>query len=84
MSFGGGLGVSVTIENMTDVMFVSETPSRYLIEVATEDADAFAESMKDVSFELIGEINDSNTLTVGNIAWDCETLKSCWLEGMVI
>ncbi len=84
MAFGGGLGITASQNELTDAMLVSETPSRYLIEVAPSDADAFKELMDGIPCQEIGEVNDSNTLTVGNYTWNCDTLKSCWLEGMVI
>ncbi|MCH2147511.1 MAG: AIR synthase-related protein, partial [Phycisphaerales bacterium] len=84
IAFGGGLGIRSSQHDLSDLMLVAETPSRYLIEVAPSDVEAFVELMGATPCQEIGEVNDSNTLVVGNYTWDCNTLKSCWLEGMVI
>ena len=84
MSFGGNLGVHAQLDNFTDAMLFSETPSRYLLEVAEEDVDSLKALMNDVPCVQIGKFNNSDAMTINEYSWNVSDLKECWLTGMVI
>ena len=82
MAFGGGLGLSLFIEE--NELCFSETPSRYLLEVESEKLVQLQQELGDVPNEVIGEFNHSTNITVGEASWNINKLRTCWAEGMAI
>ncbi|MFH1652339.1 MAG: phosphoribosylformylglycinamidine synthase subunit PurL [Chloroflexota bacterium] len=91
MAFAGGLGASVQLrkvplaENITrdDFIFFAETNSRFLVEVAPEDREAFEKIMADVPCIAIGEVSDGDTLEVQGLTGNemsvpISALKEAW------
>ena len=72
MAFAGGLGASVKLKavplgeptSRDDYILFSESNSRFLVEVAPENKKGFERVMAQVSFALIGEVNDSEILKI--------------------
>jgi phosphoribosylformylglycinamidine synthase len=59
----------------------AETPSRYLLEVRRGDLDAIDEALGAVPYAIIGEFDDSSTLTLAgtDLELDIAELKNAWL-----
>jgi phosphoribosylformylglycinamidine synthase subunit PurSL len=75
MTFGGDLGLdldlaSAIIDDDVDddaMLLFSETPSRFLVEVAPHDADRFGALMEGVEVALLGFVSDEPTLRIDGI-----------------
>ena len=75
MGFAGGVGITLKLnkvplgENIArnDTIFFSESNTRFLVEVAPEDAKRFEEAMGEVVYAAIGEFNKSDKLEVYDI-----------------
>ncbi len=72
MAFAGGLGAEVDLRsvplidsiNRDDYILFSESNSRFLVEIAPEKAEEFADTMGGVTFAAIGRVDDSKVLKV--------------------
>ncbi|MFC1957290.1 phosphoribosylformylglycinamidine synthase subunit PurL [Chloroflexota bacterium] len=72
MAFAGGLGTTIYLESVPlgesidrdDFILFSESNSRFLVEVAPENRDAFEEIMSGTSLGLIGRVTDSEMLEI--------------------
>ncbi len=92
MAFAGGKGARINLGkvplgekiNRDDYILFSESNSRFLVEVAPEDADNFEKTLGDVAFARIGEVISMNSLQVFGIKDDIilktetEKLKRAW------
>ncbi len=94
MAFAGGLGMTIDLacvktdqeysgdtENI--VKLFAESNTRFLMEVAPENVEAFEQTMADVAFSRLGVISDEQELVVNNgdlnlIATPIEELKEAW------
>lgn len=71
MAFAGGIGAEIDLRTVPvdapmreDFVLFSESNSRFLIEVAPENAGRVSEFLSGIPFAWIGETNDSGRLTV--------------------
>jgi phosphoribosylformylglycinamidine synthase len=72
MAFAGGLGALVHLKSVPlaepidrdDYILFSESNSRFLVEVAPENEEAFNEAMTGTSFACIGQVTASDRLEV--------------------
>jgi phosphoribosylformylglycinamidine synthase II len=72
MAFAGGLGLAIDLRGLphgkdcsrADALLFSESNSRYVVEVAPENYDAFARMMLNLPFGQIGTVIGEPTLTV--------------------
>ncbi len=92
MAFAGGLGAevdvsSIDVSNLSNdlelVRLFSESNSRFVVEVTTDNEAAFESAMSDVAIAKLGSVNDSGTLTVRSadnvlISEPIAKLKSVW------
>ena len=93
MAFAGGLGVELNLAatptsgtcTVTQRCF-SETPSRYLLEVAPEDLEVVTAQLSDVPWAVIGTFNDSSVLLAqdAGVEITIETLSEAWSKGVVV
>jgi len=89
-AFSGGLGMDIDLSavpaediSRVDYLLFSESQSRLVCTVHKEDREAFEAIMKDTVFALIGQVNDSDRLTLsfdGQKVVDesLEELKEAW------
>ena len=82
MAFGGRLGVDLQFEN--ESLCFSETPSRYVLEVDPTQLEQLTEHLGDVHHEVIGTLNTTSNVTLGEASWTIEELRQAWSGGMVI
>ena len=76
MAFAGGCGAQVSLaqvphdmESATDaVLLFSESNTRFVCEVAKENAKGFEAALSDVPCAIIGEVTDSGKLEIAGIA----------------
>jgi phosphoribosylformylglycinamidine synthase len=92
MAFAGDTGMTIELDSVplgepiarNDHILFSESNSRFLVEVAHENKDAFEKTMAGIDFGLIGEVTVSGTLTVSGIdhrqvIWaTIDELKEAW------
>ena len=92
MAFAGGLGVEATLRGLprstdcsrTDAQLFSESNSRYIVEVAPENYDAFAKRMLNLPFGQVGKVGAEPRLVIeaedGRNVVDAEIdiLKQAW------
>jgi phosphoribosylformylglycinamidine (FGAM) synthase-like enzyme len=92
MAFAGGLGIEADLRGLpksrdcsrTDAQLFSESNSRYIVEVAPEQYDAFAKKMLNLPFGQIGEVTAEPKLVIRSdqgtniIDADIEILKEAW------
>lgn len=92
MAFAGGCGLNLSLANApstddaaeTTVRLFSESNTRFLCEVRTEDAEAFQSTLAGIACAPIGEVTDGNTLQITAtdstvvLDADIETLKQTW------
>jgi phosphoribosylformylglycinamidine (FGAM) synthase-like enzyme len=72
MAFAGGLGATVRLEQVPlgepvdrdDFILFSESNSRFIVEVAPKDREAFENTMGDAVWAVIGEVTGSGMLEV--------------------
>jgi phosphoribosylformylglycinamidine synthase len=72
MAFAGGLGANIYLQTVPqgesierdDFILFSESNSRFLVEVATENKDEFEAIMSGTSCTAIGQVTDSETLEI--------------------
>ncbi|MFQ5997533.1 MAG: phosphoribosylformylglycinamidine synthase subunit PurL, partial [Dehalococcoidales bacterium] len=72
MAFAGGLGAALQLKSVPlgepmardDFILFSESNSRFLVEVASENKDEFERAMRGTSFAAIGQITDTQTLEI--------------------
>ena len=82
MAFGGDIGLDLQL--VQESLCFSETPSRYLLEVDSDNLDTLAAVLGETTHEVIGVFNDSNKVTFGDASWSLDDLREAWLSGMVI
>ena len=94
MAFAGGFGIEADLRGLPkaedlhriDAQLFSESNSRYLVEVAPGNYDAFARSMLDLPFGNLGKVTENKTLTIKNanaepaIELDLDSLKQAWQQ----
>jgi phosphoribosylformylglycinamidine synthase len=92
MAFAGGLGIEADLRGLpksrdcsrTDAQLFSESNSRYIVEVAPEQYDAFAKKMLNLPFGQIGEVTGEPKLVIRSsqgrniVDADIEILKEAW------
>jgi phosphoribosylformylglycinamidine (FGAM) synthase-like enzyme len=92
MAFAGGLGIEADLRGLprsedcwrVDAQLFSESNSRYIVEVETENYDAFAKLMLNVPFGQIGKVTEERTLIIKAqddetvIESDIDALKQAW------
>lgn len=92
MAFAGGLGIAADLRGLprsedcvrTYAQLFSESNSRYIVEVAPENFDAFARLMLNVPFGQIGKVTVEKRLVIksaqgaGVIDADLQSLKKAW------
>ena len=85
MAFAGNVGLEIdpsSVPGTTDIeaaMF-SETPGRYLLEVAPEQRESLAELLGDTPHACLGHFNDSSELKlVDEAIFSLEHLRMAWL-----
>ena len=79
MAFGGGLGADIELNkvanNIEDVkdykLLFSESMSRFVVEVAAENKDAFEKALEGISFAKVGLIKNSKELKINGINGKC-------------
>jgi len=70
--------------NRDDYILFSESNSRFLVEIAPEDVDDFEQTLNDVPFSRIGEVNSTNSLQIFGLKEEImlkieiEKLKQAW------
>ncbi|MFA5761748.1 MAG: phosphoribosylformylglycinamidine synthase subunit PurL [Dehalococcoidales bacterium] len=92
MAFAGNKGAKINLDkvplgekiNRDDYILFSESNSRFLVEIAQDDADDFEKTLNDVPFACIGEVTSTNCLQIfglnqGSIInIELEKLKQAW------
>ncbi len=92
MAFAGDMGMAINLNSVplgepihrSDSILFSESNSRFIVEVAPENRDAFEQAMDGTDFAVIGNVNDSGTFTVTGIhlrpvVWaTIDQLKESW------
>ena len=85
MAFGGDLGVEIYLDAVPCVKNISleerafsETPSRYLLEVAPDNIAALTKLLGGVAHAIIGEFNNAGLLVVGKEKISVDVLRSAW------
>lgn len=85
MAFGGDLGVDIYLHAMPcennislQARAFSETPSRYLLEVAPRHVAAITALLGDVAHAVIGQFNNSGQLVVGDKKIFVSVLRDAW------
>ena len=92
MCIGGDIGAKVDVKNVCDladdVLLFSETPSRWIVEIASDDASEFEETLGkyDVPFVLLGQTG-GNRLLVSNgkkklIDLEVEKMRKVWSSAL--
>jgi len=88
MAFAGDLGLKLDLllQPVTGTVDLAarcfaETPSRYLLEVRRDDLDLIDAVLKGVPYAIIGEFDDSRTLTMkdADVSLSIDELRSAWL-----
>ena len=72
MTFAGGLGAAIHLKSVPlgepidrdDFILLSESNSRFLVEVAPESKDEFEYIMRGISLAAIGQVTDSSVLEI--------------------
>ncbi|MFQ3663778.1 MAG: phosphoribosylformylglycinamidine synthase subunit PurL [Chloroflexaceae bacterium] len=90
MVIAGGLGLDLRLDDVAaDVLtaLFSETPSRFLVEVRPEDADAFESVLDGVTLIRLGTVTLEPTLLIhaagaAVLALDATTLRARWKSGL--
>ncbi len=91
MAFAGGLGARISLadigDNLTDaVAMFSESNSRFLVEVADDQAAAFEACFTDAPIRQVGQVNDTDRLVIdgsdGTTRVDSSlaSLKEAWQQ----
>ena len=92
MAFAGGLGAAIHLKTVPlgepierdDFILFSESNSRFLVEVASENRDEFEETMGDTSLAVIGEVTEAEVLEIYGLkeskvaAVSLSELKEAW------
>jgi len=92
MAFAGGLGATIYLKQVplgetidrNDFILFSESNTRFLVEVAPENKDEFEETMKGISFAVIGKVTNSEALEIYGldgrqiVAKPLNQLKESW------
>ncbi len=85
MAFGGDLGVEIHLNAVPCVKNISleerafsETPSRYLLEVAPNNITALIKLLGGVAHAIVGEFNNTGLLVVGEEKISVDMLRSAW------
>ena len=76
MAFAGGLGASIQLKlvplgepiDRDDFILFSESNSRFIVEVAPENKDAFERMMQGIICVLIGKVNDSDIMKISGVS----------------
>ncbi len=97
MAFAGGLGAEIKLDELAeqsdieraDVLLFSESPSRFIVEVAPKDEKSFCELTKDIPVCKLGNVIAENELNMDLdnkpiIKAKLESLKNAWLNGIKI
>jgi len=96
MAFAGGLGMDIHLDTVpvtpdltgTEQILFSESPSRFLVEIAPENFGAFAEICKNIRFGEIGNVTDNTKLIVRDskkqtvIEAEIAELKEVWQKSL--
>jgi phosphoribosylformylglycinamidine (FGAM) synthase-like enzyme len=94
MGFAGGLGITLDLKkvplgeniNRNDTILFSESNTRFLVEVAPEDAKGFEEAMGEVVCAVIGEVTEDARLQIYGISGEkivsasMVELKEAWQQ----
>ena len=94
IAFAGGLGVEADLRGLpktddcqrVEAQLFSESNSRYIVEVAAENFDAFAKHMLNLPFGQIGKVVEEKKLVIkandgrAVIDLDLDTLKKAWQQ----
>ena len=94
MAFAGGVGIEADLRGLPtsrdcsriDTQLFSESNCRYIVEVETENYDAFAKLMLNLPFGQIGKVTANKTLSIKSesgetvIELDVDSLKRAWQE----
>jgi phosphoribosylformylglycinamidine synthase len=91
MALAGGLGATANVDKVpvragdldAGTLLFSESPSRFLVEVAPDDAPAFEATLEGVLHARIGEVADDGLLTItaggeSIVQAPVEQLKATW------
>jgi phosphoribosylformylglycinamidine (FGAM) synthase-like enzyme len=92
MAFAGGLGIEADVRGLpaskdcwrTDAQLFSESNSRYIVEVAPENYDAFAKKMLNLPFGQLGEVTAEPRLVIRSepgeslVDADLDSLRQAW------
>ncbi len=92
MAFAGDMGMAINLNSVplgepihrSDSILFSESNSRFIVEVAPENREAFEQAMDGTDFAVIGNVNNSGTFTVTGIhlrpvIWTTiDELKEAW------
>ena len=85
MAFGGDLGVEINLHAMACEKNIpiaacafSETPSRYLLEVAPENISKITVMLADIAHGVIGTFNNSGLFVVGQEQIAVGALRAAW------
>ena len=92
MLFAGGLGAEVSLKKMPrekssnrdDVLLFSESNSRYVVEIKSDNKASFEKAMKGIPFGLLGKVSTGKELIVSGlkgdniIKVDINKLKNNW------
>lgn len=92
MAFAGGLGASIRLKDVPlavaidrdDFILFSESNSRFLVEVAPRNREAFEKTMNGATFAAIGKVNSSGILEIYGrdgqtvVAETIDNLKEAW------
>jgi phosphoribosylformylglycinamidine synthase len=81
MCIGGTLGADVTL-NFTPKLMFAESLSRFIVEVAPEDAAAFEQALTGVAVARIGSVTNDSTLNIRaedeSIAFSLAEMDAAW------
>jgi phosphoribosylformylglycinamidine synthase len=87
MAFAGDLGLHLDLTTLRSAGELSitaecfaETPGRYLLEVRRDDLDAVDQALDGVPYTIVGEFDDSATLTLAgaDVEIDVAELRDAW------
>jgi len=96
MAFAGGFGTVIHLKpvplgepmDRDDFILFSESNSRFLVEVATENRSDFEELMKGISLAVIGEVTKAEVLEIYGVGGSrivnatLAELKEAWQKPM--
>jgi phosphoribosylformylglycinamidine synthase len=92
MAIAGGLGLALELDAVDApggplVKLFSETPSRFLVEVAPDRAEAFAAALSGLPVARVGTVNDGTLLSVRAggaplLSYELGALRATWKSGL--